>query len=39
MKTQQAIATRILDLCKKRGLTVNGLATLAAIPPSTLYMV
>lgn len=36
MKTQQAVAARILELCNERKLTVNGLSTLAAIPPSTL---
>lgn len=36
MKTQQAVTDRILELCRERNLTINGLATLAAIPPSTL---
>lgn len=36
MKTFQAVAQRITELCNERNITINGLANLAAIPPSTL---
>ena len=36
MNTAQAIAYRIRQLCKKRGITPNGLSTLAAVPQSTI---
>ena len=32
----KAISTRILRLCDERGLTINGLATLCALPPSSI---
>ena len=36
MKTQEAISKRIEDLCNKNNITINKLANLAAIPPSTV---
>ncbi len=36
MNTQQAVAARIRQLCKERGLTPNGLSYLAAVPQSTI---
>lgn len=36
MTMQKAVADRILELCEKYNLSVNGLATLSAVPPSTL---
>lgn len=36
MKTREAVAKRILNLCEERNITVNGLATLSAVPPSTV---
>ncbi len=36
MKTKDAVRARILQLCKERGITINGLANLSALPPSTL---
>ena len=36
MKTREAIAKRIEELCEKNNLTINGLATQAAVPPSTV---
>ena len=36
MKAREAVAKRITDLCSERGITVNGLANLAAVPPSTI---
>lgn len=36
MKTREAVAKRITELCLERNLTINGLATISAVPPSTL---
>lgn len=37
MSTKQAVAQRIEDLCKTRGIAINALANLAGISPSTVY--
>lgn len=36
MNTAQAIANRIRELCKERGITPNALSYLAAVPQSTI---
>lgn len=36
MNTQQAIANRIIQLCKERGLTPNGISIIAAVPQATV---
>ena len=36
MTIQQAMRNRILQLCGQRGVTINKLATLAALPPSSV---
>ena len=36
MDTISAIRNRILQLCAQRGLTINKLATLSALPPSSI---
>ena len=36
MKSREAVAKRITDLCTERGITVNALANLAAVPPWTV---
>ncbi len=36
MDTREAVSERILELCNQRKLTLNGLATISAVPPSTL---
>ena len=36
MGTRVAVANRILELCKQKNLTINGLARLSAVPPTTL---
>lgn len=36
MKVSEATARRIEELCKERGLTINGLANLSGVHPSTL---
>lgn len=37
MNAKEAVAQRILELCKARGLAINALANIAGIPPSTVY--
>ena len=36
MNTQEAIAFRIMQLCRERGITPNGLSNLAAVPQATI---
>ena len=36
MKTIDAVKNRILQLCAERGITINKLANLSALPPSSL---
>lgn len=35
MDTREAIAIRIRQLCKERGLTPNGISNLSAVPQAT----
>lgn len=37
MNTKEAVAKRILELCKEKGIAVNAVANIAGIPPSTVY--
>lgn len=36
MNTHQAVARRILQLCRERGITPNGLSNIAAVSQSTI---
>ena len=36
MTTTEAVRDRILHLCEERGLTINRLATICALPPSSI---
>ena len=36
MNTVMAVKSRILQLCGERNLSINKLATLSALPPSSL---
>ena len=36
MNTRLCVANRILELCREKGLSLNSLANLSAVPPSTL---
>ena len=36
MNAQQAIANRIIQLCKERGLTPNGISIISAVPQATV---
>ncbi len=39
MNAKNAVAQRIVELCEQRNLSVNGLANLSGISPSTLYSI
>lgn len=36
MNTREAIADRILELCKERSITPNGLSNISAVPQATI---
>lgn len=36
MTAQEAVRNRVLQLCGERNITINKLATLAALPPSSV---
>ena len=36
MTTRDVIAARIIQLCKERGITPNGLSNLSAVPQATI---
>ena len=37
MNTKKAVAIRILQLCNEKQITINALANIAGLPPSTIY--
>ena len=37
MKTKEAVAKRIIELCQDHTTNINALAMQAGIPPSTIY--
>lgn len=37
MNTKQAVAKRILQLCGERNMTINALANISGVSPSTIY--
>lgn len=37
MKIKEAVAQRIINLCKERNIAVNALGNLSGINPSTIY--
>ena len=37
MRTKEAVAQRILELCRERNIAVNALANLSGVSPSTIY--
>lgn len=36
MKTTEAVRNRIFQLCQERNMTINRLATVSALPPSSI---
>ena len=39
MNTKEAIAKRILQLCKEKNIAINALANLSGVTPSTVYSI
>lgn len=37
MKIKQAVAQRIINLCKERGIAINALGNISGVNPSTIY--
>lgn len=37
MRTKEAVAQRILQLCRERNIAVNALANISGVSPSTIY--
>lgn len=37
MKAKEAVAKRIVELCDKRSIALNGLASVSGVSPSTVY--
>ena len=37
MRTKEAVAQRILELCRERNIAVNALANVSGVSPSTIY--
>ncbi|WP_316610891.1 helix-turn-helix transcriptional regulator [uncultured Ruminococcus sp.] len=37
MRTKEAVAQRIIDLCAERNIAVNALANISGVSPSTVY--
>ena len=39
MRTKEAIAKRIIELCEQRNMAINALANESGVPPSTVYSI
>ena len=39
MNTKEAVAERILQLCKERNMAINALANISGVSPSTIYSI
>lgn len=37
MRTKEAMAQRILELCRERNIAANALANISGVSPSTIY--
>jgi transcriptional regulator with XRE-family HTH domain len=37
MNAKEAVAKRILELCDKKDIAINGLANISGVSPSTIY--
>ena len=37
MTAKEAVAQRIIDLCKQKGIAINALANASGVSPSTVY--
>ena len=39
MNTKQAVANRIIGLCEQKGVAINAIANISAVPPMTVYSI
>ena len=39
MDTKQAVTNRIIELCQQKGIAVNAIANISAVPPMTVYSI
>ena len=39
MNTKEAVARRIIELCRDRDIAINSLANISGMPPSTVYSI
>ena len=39
MDTKQAVAVRLVALCKERNLAINAIANISSVPPMTVYSI
>ena len=37
MNTKEAVAKRICELCEQKGMTINGIANISGVSPTTIY--
>ena len=37
MNTKEAVAKRIIELCQQKNLSINALANMSGVSPSTIY--
>ena len=37
MDTKQAVANRIVELCKEKNIAINAIANISGVPPMTVY--
>jgi len=37
MNTKEAVAKRIIELCEQKNLSINALANISGVSPSTIY--
>ena len=37
MTAKEAVAARIIEICRDRGITINSLANMSGVSPSTIY--
>lgn len=39
MNTKQAVANRIVGLCKEKKIAINAIANISGVPPMTVYSI
>lgn len=39
MNTKQAVANRIIELCREKNIAINAIANISGVPPMTVYSI